>query len=303
MQVMIRPDDLLVLLEVARLGSFAAAGAVLGVDHTTVSRRISSLERELGQPVVVRGAAGCTITDQGRELLDAAERIERAMSTVSQLSATPTGRPGGLHGLVRITAPEGFGSMFVAPAAARLQREHPGVRVEQVITTRPLVQGVGSDIEIGVGRPASSRLKSLALTRYSLGLYASAEYLAAAGTPGSVDDLSRHPLAYYVDSLLRVDDLDLLHRLFRSATAQFASTSVHAQLQATAAGGGVGLLPHFLARTLPELRRVLPADVDVVLHYRVALAPAVLRRPAAVALLEAIRAEVAGRRQELLPAI
>jgi DNA-binding transcriptional LysR family regulator len=298
---MVRPADLLMLLQVARYGSFAAAGAAAGVEHTTVSRRIAALERDLGAAVVIRAAGGATLTDLGRAVLDGAERVERAVESVDELAAAPARATAALSGLVRIAAPEGFGSQIVAPVIARLHREHPALRVELVLATRPLVQGVGSDIEIGVGEPASPRLESFELARYSLGLYATADYLQTAGKPLRTEDLATHALIYYVDSLLRVDDLDVLREIFPGRSPDIGSTSVYAQLAATAAGGGIGLLPHFLALSAPTLLRVLPSRVEVQLQFRVALAPRVLRRPAAVEVLRRVQQEVAARRDELLP--
>lgn len=294
-----QPDDLLVLLEVARTGSFVAAGGALGLDHTTVSRRIRRLETDLGQPVVIRSAAGCTPTEVGRGLLDAAERIERALRSVQDLrdpdaSADPAG-------LVRITAPDAFGSLIVSPALARLHRRFPGLRTELVTRTHSPIQGVGSDLEIGVGPVGSTGTGLLELAPYSLGLWATPSYLAESGTPTEIRELAGHSLVYYVDSLLRVSDLDLVRRLFPRGIADLGSTSVFAQTEATAAGGGIGLLPNFLAGRHPALRRLLHAEIDVVLAFHVAVAPAILRRPATSAVLQAIRQEALARREELLP--
>ena len=299
---MTRPDDLLMLLEAARYRSFAAVGAALGIEHTTVSRRITALERDLGGPVVIRTPGGCTLTDLGLDLLESAERIERTMADVNRRATSPHDPPSSLTGLVRVAAPEGFGSCFVAPLAARLHRAHRKLRIEVVTATRPLVQGVGSDIEVGVGHPASPRVRTHLLTPYALGLYATDDYLAAAGHPQSREDLAGHSLVYYVDSLLRVDDLDLLDRFLSGGTPDIGSTSVYAQLEATVAGGGIGVLPHFLAVRRPTLRRVLADQVDIALQFRVALAPRALRRPAASAVLQMLQQEVAERRHELLPA-
>ena len=295
------PDDLLVLLEVARNGTFAAAGAAMGVEHTTVSRRINSLERDLGNPVLIRTARGSVLTDLGQSLLAGAEQIERTMTSVAELSTTPARAGAALTGLVRVAAPEGFGASFVAPVMARVHTRHPAVTLELVTATRPLVQGVGADIEIGVGEPASKRLQAFTLATYTLGLYASDDYLRRHGRPLSRQDLAGHSLIYYIDSLLRVTDLDLISELFPGGTAQIGSTSVHAQVQVTRAGGGIGILPNFLAGREVGLHRLLPADVDIALAFTAVLAPRVLRRPAATELLRELQTEVENRRTELRP--
>ena len=297
---MANPDDLLVLLEVARCGTFAAAGAALGVEHTTVSRRITALEKDLGSPVVVRSGRGSVLTDLGRSLLDGAERIERTMMAVADLAVTPS-RPGAaLSGLVRIAAPEAFGASFVAPVMARVHNRHPAVTLELVTATRPLVQGVGADIEIGVGEPASPRVEAFTLARYTLGMYASEEYVRRRGRPSRTSDLAGHTLIYYIDSLLRVADLDLIGALFPGGSVQIGSTSVHTQIQVALAGGGIGILPNFLAGRTAGLTRLLADAVDIPLTFTAVLAPRSLRRPAATEVLRELQLEVESRQDELL---
>lgn len=297
---MVRPDDLLVLLEVARSGTFSAAGAALGIDHSTASRRINALEAELGQPVLTRSAHGCEPTEFGTGLLERAERIERAMADIRSAETSATAGPV-YSGLVRILAPEAFGACFVAPVLARMHRDFPAVTLELVSATRPLVQGSGADIEIGVGEPVSRRVESFRLADYSLGLYASPEYLAVKGQPTTVAALMDHALIYYIDALLRVSDLDLIDRLFPAGAVHIGSTSVHSQAAATRAGGGIGVLPNFLAGGDPGLVRLLSREVQVRLVLTAALAPRVLRRPAAVEVMKRLQAEVMARRGELLP--
>lgn len=294
---MLKADDLLILLEVARSGTLVGAAASTGLDHTTISRRISALEVAVGAPVMVRSARGCELTDLGRSLLAASETIERAIGQVRTLA-----QPGGvseLSGLVRIAAPDGFAAEFAGPAMARMVRTHPKVTLELTSATRPVVQGHGADIEIGVGSSVP-RWETVLLSPYVLGLYASSDYLADHGTPGSLAELADHRLVYYVESLLRVADLDVFDGLFRGQHVQVSSTSVHAQLRATVAGAGIALLPAYLADAQVTLRRVLRAEVDVRNDYVAALAPRALRRPATTVVMQELRAEVRAREHELL---
>jgi DNA-binding transcriptional LysR family regulator len=294
---MLKADDLLILLEVARSGTLVGAAASSGLDHTTISRRISALEVAVGSPVMVRSARGCELTDLGRSLLAASESVERAIGEVRTLA-----QPGGvseLSGLVRIAAPDAFAAEFAAPAMARMVRTHPKVTLELTSATRPIVQGHGADIEIGVGASVP-RWETVLLSPYVLGLYASSDYLADHGAPGSIAVLADHRLVYYVESLLRVSDLDVFDELFRGRSVQVSSTSVHAQLRATVAGAGIGLLPAFLADAQVTLRRVLRAEVNLSNDYVAALAPRALRRPATTVVMQELRAEVRSREHELL---
>lgn len=298
---MIRPDDLLVLLEVARSGTLSAAGAALGIDHSTVSRRLSALETALSKPVVSRSVHGCEVTEFGRALLDRAERIEQAMLGIRDVDASVNAVHPQFSGLVRVLAPEAFGASFVAPVFAQMHEEYPAVSLELVTATRPLVQGAGADIEIGVGDPVSQRIETFTLAKYTLGLYAAPHYLATHGAPTSVADLAEHSLIYYIDALLRVSDLDLIDQLFPRGAVNIGSTSVHAQAAATRAGGGLGVLPNFLVHGDARLTRLLPNQVSIELHLTAAVAPRILRRPAAVEVMRRISGEVTRRRRELQP--
>jgi DNA-binding transcriptional LysR family regulator len=297
---MVRPEDLLVLLEVARSGTFSAAGAALGIDHSTASRRINALEAVLGQPVLIRSVHGCQVTEFGSGLLERAEHIERALAGIGADQRPGRADPT-YSGLVRVLAPEAFGACFVAPVLARMHRDFPAVTLELVTATRPMVQGSGADIEVGVGEPVSRRIESFRLADYTLGLYASPEYLKARGEPKTVAALSKHALIYYIDALLRVSDLDLIDQLFPAGAVHIGSTSVHAQAAATRAGGGVGVLPNFLVGRDRSLVRLLAHEVRVELTLTAGLAPRVLRRPAAIEVMQRLQAEVARRRRELWP--
>src|SRR5699024_1833940 len=80
----IAPDDLLALLAVARLGKYTAAATSMGVNHTTVSRRVASLEKAVGERVLTASPDGWELTGRGRRLLPAAEAVEAALTAAAQ---------------------------------------------------------------------------------------------------------------------------------------------------------------------------------------------------------------------------
>lgn len=297
---MVRADDLVLLLEIARCGSLVGAASTLGLNHATVSRRMTALEADLRAPVLVRGVKGCELTELGQQLLASCEHIETALGQVRDLAAaTPNERE--LSGLVRISTTDAFGAHFIAPVMADLHRINPDLLVEIVTQTRLTAYGVGADIEIGVGEPVVGRPGAEKLTDYRLGLYASAEYVAERGLPATAGDLVDHSLIYYIEGLLRVEDLDVLTRLTGRHQVGFGSTNVQAQTAATVAGAGIGLLPAFVAEREPTLQRVLASDVAITLEFTACLAPRRLRRPAAAIVMQAIREAVVDRQDELVP--
>ncbi|MBO0680856.1 LysR family transcriptional regulator [Mycolicibacterium sp. S2-37] len=292
-------DDLLVLLAVGRSGRYTTAAEELGLNHTTISRRIATLEQSVGGRLLVRAAGGWELTDLGREALAAAETVE---SAVRSLSVDPAGRRA-LEGVVRISATDGFSAYIAAPAAARVQRDHPGIAVEIVATTRRASQQrSGLDIEIVVGEPQVHRAEAIRLGDYCLGLYGARDYLAEHGTPCDVDDLSRYPLVYFIDSMLQVDDLDLAASFAPAMRESVTSTNVFVHVEATRAAAGLGLLPCFMADRHDDLIRVLPRVVSVRLSYWLVTRAETLRRPEVGAVVDAIRAKVGEEREALLGA-
>jgi len=291
------PDDLLILLAVSRSGKFTTAAQALGLNHTTVSRRIAALEKALGGRVLARAAGGWEVTELGAEAVLVAERIESAVSALGPSD----GAPDPITGVVRMTATDGFSAYIAAPAVAKLRRDHPGLSVEIVtVTRRALQQRSGLDIEVVVGTPQVHRAEAIRLGEYRLGMYASRAYLADNGTPGTIEELTQHQLVYFVDSMLQVDDLDAPRRLVPSMRDGLSSTNVFVHVEATRAGAGVGFLPCFMADRHTDLVRLLPSDFAELLPYWMVLRPDSMRRPAVAAVVQALREETEGRREELL---
>lgn len=283
------PDDLLVLLAVARTGRFTTAAESLGLNHTTISRRISALETALSGRVLSRTAGGWELTDLGTRAVRAAENVEAALDLLS--GPTEADRP--LSGVVRLSATDGFSAFIAAPAVAALQRRHPLLRVEIVTVTRQALQHrSGLDVEVVVGRPQAHRAEAFELGRYTLGMYASREYLERNGTPASVAELVEHPLVYFVDSMLQVDDLDAPRRRVPTMRGALSSTNVFVQIEATRVGGGIGLLPCFMADRHDDLVRLLPTEFAEELPYWLVLRPEAQRQPVISAVVEALRAQM-----------
>ncbi len=292
-----RPDDLLVLLEVSRSAKFTAAAQALGLNHTTVARRIAALEKALGGRVLARATSGWELTDLGAQAVLVAEQVEAAVGTLG-----PAGRaPDPITGVVRMTATDGFSAYIAAPAVARLRREHPGLSVEVVtMTRRALQQRSGLDIEVVVGEPQVHRAEAISLGQYMLGMYASRGYLAEHGVPDTMADLKEHPLVYFVDSMLQVDELDAPRRLVPEMRDGFTSTNVFVHVEATRAGAGIGFLPCFMGDLHDDLVRLLPADVAELLPYWMVLRPDSMRRPAVAAVVHALQEQMAADRDKLL---
>lgn len=292
-------DDLLILLAVGRAGRYVTAAEELGINHTTISRRIAALEQSIGGRLLARSAGGWELTELGREALSAAETVESAIRSLAGPVGSRT-----LEGVVRMSATDGFSAYIAAPAAADVQRLHPRVTVEIVTATRRATQQrSGLDVEIVVGEPQVHRAEAARLGDYRLGLYASRDYLQRRGAPSSRAELADHPLVYFIDSMLSVDDLDLARTFAPTMRESVTSTNVFVHVEATRAAAGLGLLPCFMAGRHDDLVRVLPDEVALLLTYWQVARTETLRRPEVAVLLDAIRARMEDQRTALLGAV
>jgi DNA-binding transcriptional LysR family regulator len=110
-------NDLRAFLAVARTGRLTTAAGRVGMDHTTVARRIAALEDGLGARLFDRSPQGYALTPHGERLMPTAEKIESlTLRAASELGESDQA----LSGTVRIGAPEGFGSYVLAPLMAKL---------------------------------------------------------------------------------------------------------------------------------------------------------------------------------------
>jgi DNA-binding transcriptional LysR family regulator len=254
-------NDLRSFLAVARSGRLTAAAQRLQVDHTTLSRRISALEHALKAKLFDRSPSGYTLTEQGRRLLPTAEEIERLAMAAREAIG---GSAASVEGQVRIGAPEGFGSYFLAPRIAALKALHPDLVVQLVAATAVFsLSKRDADIVVSVSRPPAGRLIVSKLTDYDLGLYAAPAYLEAHAAIRSAADLSAHSFVSYIGELLHFPELDFLQHVAPNGATSVESSNLLAQLRATLAGAGLCVLPAFLAGEEKGLMRVLPDEVSL----------------------------------------
>ncbi|QRM54289.1 LysR family transcriptional regulator [Sinorhizobium sp. BG8] len=249
-------DDARMFLAVARTGQLLAASKRLGVNHATLSRRVSALEKDLKTRLLIRRTNGCELTAEGEIFLDAAERMETEMlaaqASIGRIDTV-------VAGTVRIGAPDGFGVSFLAPRLGRLTARHPELKIQLVPIPRSFsLSRREADIAITLERPDQGRLVSAKLTDYTLGLYASQDYLNRNGTPTAVESLKAHRRIGYVEDLIYTASLAFTDEIMRSWDASFEISSATGQTEAVRSGAGIGILHNYIARQYPELVRILP---------------------------------------------
>lgn len=254
-------DLLRSFLMVARAGRLTVAARRMKIDHSTLSRRMYGLEKTLGVTLFDRRLSGYPLTPQGEKLLALAEEIE---SRVIGIQTDIAGEDSQVCGTVRIGAPDGFGTAFLAHHIGALSRRHPGLDVELVATPRSFsLSKREADISIGLSPPAHGRHHARRLTDYELGLYAARTMPGLDGIR-RVDDLAAFPFISYIDDLIFAPELDYVPSISVEIKPRIRSSNLIAQMNAAATGAGICVLPCFLTRTRPELVRILADDVRLI---------------------------------------
>ena len=254
-------NDIRFFLELTRKGRLTEVAKSLKVDHTTVSRRITALEKELDAKLFESTTRGYVLTQAGERLLPQAEAMESASATIQDHVG---GENRNLTGIVRLGVPEGFGSQFLSQDMPLFQDLHPGIELEFVANDRFVsLSKREADLSITLARPRSGRLISKKLTDYTLRLYASKSYLENHPPIKNMEDVKNHNFISYIDELVPDPQMLYLGEFISTPNVTLKSSSIVFQFQATLAGAGLSIMHCFMADEFDELVCVLPEEVEV----------------------------------------
>jgi DNA-binding transcriptional LysR family regulator len=294
---MLDSDQLRIFLAIIRTGNTVAAARRLGVDHSTVSRRLSALERGIGTRLFDRSPRGLSPTAAATALIAHAERIESELIAAADSVA---GRDTEARGVVRLATPEVFGTFLVAPYVVDLAARHPHLTLELAPETRSIsLSKREADIAVTIRPPPRGRLVARKLTDYRIGLFASPAYLEAHGPVGSIAELGRHRLVSYIDEMLDAPEINALEEVRPGAPTIFRSSSSAAQQAAIVAGLGLGMLHVVAAERDPRLVRVLGGAIEIRRSYWLVLHADMQRNPRIRAVVDFLAATVDAIRDRL----
>ena len=243
-------------LAVLREGSLSGAARALGLTQPTVARHVDALEVAVGFQLFTRSREGLAATEGALELKPHAESLA---ATAAALLRAASGQGKAVAGTVRVSASEVIGAEVLPPILARLREDHPALEIELVLSNA--VDNLlrrDADIAVMMVEPIQEALVVKRVGSVALGLHAHQNYLARAGAPRDVKDLTAHSLIGFdretpaIRSMLqRAPALDGLRFTLRT-------DSDIARLMAIKAGFGIGICQAALARRDPGLERVLP---------------------------------------------
>lgn len=255
-------DDLRIFLTVARAKRIAEAARMLGIDPTTIGRRMTRLAEKLGAPLFEGMGGDRRLTERGHALFAHAENIESAaLAAMGEVG----GESRSLSGQVRLSVAEGFATWVLAPQLSAFHRMQPDIRLD-IITASGFLNPSKreADIAVMLARPRHGRLIASKLADYRLRLYAARGFVAQHGVPETISALRSLPLVSYVPEFNYSPELDYLHELSPGIDAAFRSTSINVQHQIIAGGGAIGALPRFIGDRDERLVPIMSGEIEII---------------------------------------
>ena len=252
-------SDLKVILALGQSGSIAGAARILGVDGSTVSRRLAAAEKAMDAVLIIRGGREFEFTEEGRAALAAAEAMEAAVSSASaavRLARTE------LKGVVKIACPPAAIS-FLSTFQNTITQKYPDLGVELLSGRAPVDLAKGeADIAIRVVQPTD--LDLIVVHRFDWGtcIYAAESYLSAHGLPSSTTDLKQHKLVQYNTPFLDIPAFNWIEQFVDPAVPAVRVDSIDMARNLIAEGGGIGTLFCNIGDITPGIVRVFEEPID-----------------------------------------
>jgi len=253
-------DDLKIILAIGRAGSLSGAARSLSLNHSTVFRRINTIEKKLEVRFFERLPKGYVLTDAGEIAMSTAEKVE---TQVHDLARELVGKDLRLQGAIRVTAPEGVSLKLLGPHLARFCQVHPNIHIDLIVTSNALqLAQREADLAIRVtSKPPDSSIGKQ-ICQFRFGLYATKKYLDNHGQAS----MESHTWVMTEDSRDWFPSVIWKRLGLPNARVALSSNSTMAVVNAAREGVGVAILPCFLGDSDMDLVRVIEPPDDMALE-------------------------------------
>lgn len=294
-------NDLRHFLAFAREGSTLAAAKVLGVNQSTVQRRLEELEHRLGRRLIERHPSGYRLTELGQEMRSYAERIESAVTDFERhLAACDKG----LTGTIRLTCPPTIGQRLLRSRLLdNFQARYPGLRVELVMDDKFLDLAKGeADLAIRHGPPDDAALVGRKIADVAWAVFGSHSYIERHGQPACPEDIDRQAIIGFDGALARHPVAQWMRTVAPHATIAARSNSLPGVLLAVKSGAGLAPLPVPLAGRESDLMIVLGPLRELTFPFYLLMHQDMRQTPRVRAFFDFIEAEIKTVRMMMLGA-
>ncbi|NQE47841.1 LysR family transcriptional regulator [Herbaspirillum rubrisubalbicans] len=269
-------QDLHFFLATARLGSFTAAAAELGVDHATVGRRVARLEASIERKLVVRLPRSTRLTKDGQALAGVAQAMEAQTNAIVRHLR---GSPGGIQTTVTVSALPVLAAFLIAPSLPGFSQAHPEIHmVLSATSTVVSLERAEAEIAIGLVRPKLPGRVVRQVGELSLALYACHEYI--------VKPPEHWMFIGFESSLGDIPQQRWLNAFAAGRPFTLRSNDIVTQAQGARAGLGIALLPRLLADADPGLVHIKTHPVPLSRKLWMSVHADVRQSPAVRAVME-----------------
>lgn len=260
-------NDLRYFLALRRVGSLAGAARTLGVEHSTVSRRLNAIEQALGARLFTRTPDGFVATRAGEEIGPLAEGVEKS---IEEIVRRVSGEDDRIAGVVRVTTSEAF-TPFLVKRLQPLRERHPDLIVEVLSGNESLdLSRREADLAVRMAETRQPELKVARIASIGWSLYASKSYVERKGR-ATTENLAGHDVVAYDATMSGVPGGQWIGANSDGANIVMRGNSLLSVLNAVVVGMGVSVLPCFIAEPEQTLVRLTSEvlgsrDVWLVLH-------------------------------------
>ncbi len=242
-------DELRYVLAVARDGSLSGAARALGVNHSTVFRRIGAIEKKLGVRLFERLPNGYVPTAAGEEVAGTARQLEEQ---VQGLERRVSGRDLRLSGTIRLTTTEGLACRLLPPHLTAFRTEYPGIELELVVNNENLsLTKRDADVAIRSTNEPPEELVGRRVATIAYAVYAARDYLQDQAV-----DFSTADWVGLEESLTGTTPGRWLKQQYPGIQPRYRVNSMLVIMEAVRAGAGLAVLPCLLGDSSPDLVRV-----------------------------------------------
>ena len=252
-------DKLKIFHNVALDLNISEAAHKMNISHSSISRQVSALERELKVSLFKRHARGLTLTEQGKILFKTAHDIFGKIALTEAQLTDSKEKPAGP---LTIAATVAFGTTWLAPRIEKFANSYPDIDISIIIENKytDLAQGE-ADVALRLTEPTQMDLIRFPLYEFQFKIYSSPEYIEKYGIPKDVAELSKHKIvAFGHDVEPSIPDvnciLDLLPK--KKKVKVLYVSNMYGVMRAIGGGAGIGALPEYMKISSNNLVPILP---------------------------------------------
>jgi DNA-binding transcriptional LysR family regulator len=255
-------DGMRTIVAAVETGSFTAAGERLGISKALVSKYVGEVESRLGVRLFNRSTRRLALTEEGQRYYDQALPL---LEEFSVMVDNVTGAQSAPRGLLRVSVPQTFGEMSLSPLIPKFLETYPDLSLDLQLSDRMIdMLEEGIDVVIRIGGVDDSSLIARHIKTLPLTLCASPEYIAQHGEPLSAEDITQHTCI--IDSNFRIGkQWPIVDPEGQTTSIEVGSNvavnSPRAVKEIAIAGGGIGMIPHFIIESELQsgvLKEILP---------------------------------------------